>query len=57
MKTFIRIMKALSDPNRIKVIKLLKQKELCVCEMTALLAAISPNTTLHPGIRLTVGYR
>ncbi|MCI5197607.1 MAG: ArsR family transcriptional regulator [Candidatus Electrothrix sp. AW5] len=47
MKTFIRIMKALSDPNRVKIIKLLKKKELCVCELTALLGLAQPTVSKH----------
>jgi ArsR family transcriptional regulator len=47
MKTFIRIMKALSDPNRVKAIKLLEQKELCVCELTALLGLAQPTVSKH----------
>jgi ArsR family transcriptional regulator len=30
MKEFIKVMKALSDPNRVKMIKLLQRKVLCV---------------------------
>ena len=35
MKDFVRVMKALSDPNRVKVVKMLQQKPMCVCEMQA----------------------
>ena len=33
MKDFIKVMKALSDPNRVKIIKMLQHKSMCVCEM------------------------
>jgi len=33
MKNFIKIMKALSDPNRVKIIKMLEYKLMCVCEL------------------------
>jgi len=33
MKTFVKVMKALSDPNRVKIVKLLQQKVMCVCEL------------------------
>ena len=33
MKNFLRLMKALSDPNRVKIIKILQHKPMCVCEM------------------------
>ena len=32
MKKFLRVMKALSDPNRVRIIKLLENNALCVCE-------------------------
>jgi ArsR family transcriptional regulator len=40
-------MKALSDPNRVKIIKMLTEKELCVCEMTALLGLAQPTVSKH----------
>ena len=40
-------MKALSDQNRVKVIKLLERKELCVCELTALLGLAQPTVSKH----------
>ena len=40
-------MKALSDPNRVKIIKMLQQKELCVCEMTSLLKLAQPTVSKH----------
>ena len=33
MKPFLKVMKALSDPNRVKIVKILQQKKMCVCEM------------------------
>lgn len=47
MKQFIRVMKALSDPSRVKIIKMLIEKELCVCEMTALLGLAQPTVSKH----------
>ena len=47
MKDFIRVMKALSDPNRVKIIKMLGQKELCVCEITAILGLAQPTVSKH----------
>ena len=47
MKDFIRIMKALSDPNRVKVLKMLGKKELCVCEITAILGLAQPTVSKH----------
>jgi len=47
VKPFISVMKALSDPNRIKIIKMLERKELCVCELTAALGIAQPTVSKH----------
>jgi ArsR family transcriptional regulator len=47
MKDFIRVMKALSDPSRVKIIKMLGKKELCVCEITAILGLAQPTVSKH----------
>lgn len=47
MKAFIRAMKALSDPNRVKIIKMLQGREMCVCEIYAALALAQPTVSKH----------
>jgi ArsR family transcriptional regulator, arsenate/arsenite/antimonite-responsive transcriptional repressor len=47
MKDFIRVMKALSDPNRVKVVKMLQHKEMCVCEIQAALGIAQPTVSKH----------
>jgi ArsR family transcriptional regulator, arsenate/arsenite/antimonite-responsive transcriptional repressor len=47
MKTFIKVMKALSDPNRVKIIKLLQQKVVCVCELQVALGISQPSVSKH----------
>ncbi|MCB2184103.1 MAG: metalloregulator ArsR/SmtB family transcription factor [Desulfobulbaceae bacterium] len=47
MKGFIRVMKALSDPSRVKIIKMLSRKEMCVCEITAVLKLAQPTISKH----------
>jgi ArsR family transcriptional regulator len=47
MKELIRVMKALSDPNRVKVIKMLQEKELCVCEIQSALRLAQPTVSRH----------
>jgi len=47
MKTFIRVMKALSDPNRVRVIKLLQTGELCVCEIKEVLGLAQSTVSKH----------
>ncbi len=47
MKAFIKVMKALSDPNRVKILKLLQEKEMCVCEIQGALDISQPNASKH----------
>jgi ArsR family transcriptional regulator, arsenate/arsenite/antimonite-responsive transcriptional repressor len=47
MKPFIKVMKALSDANRVKTLKLLEQRSLCVCEIQAVLGLAQPTVSKH----------
>ncbi len=47
MKEFIKVMKAVSDPNRVKMLKMLQQRSLCVCEMQAALGIAQPTVSNH----------
>jgi ArsR family transcriptional regulator len=47
MKNFIKVMKALSDPNRVKILKLLQHKTMCVCELQAVLGIAQPTVSKH----------
>ena len=47
MKDFIKVMKALSDPNRVKMVKLLQHKEMCVCEIQKALGLAQSTASKH----------
>jgi len=47
MKEFIKVMKALSDPNRVRLLKLLQKREMCVCEIRAALGIAQPTVSKH----------
>lgn len=47
MKPFIKVMKALSDPNRVKIVKLLQHKVMCVCEMQEALQLAQSSVSKH----------
>jgi ArsR family transcriptional regulator len=47
MKQFTKVMKALSDPNRVKIVKMLHHKALCVCELQAALKISQPAVSKH----------
>jgi ArsR family transcriptional regulator len=40
-------MRALSDKNRVKIIKLLNQKTMCVCELQGALGIAQPTVSKH----------
>ncbi|MBW1847497.1 MAG: winged helix-turn-helix transcriptional regulator [Deltaproteobacteria bacterium] len=47
MDDFINIMKALSDKNRVKIIKMLQNKAMCVCEIREALQISQPTVSKH----------
>jgi len=47
MKELIPIFKALSDETRLRIIKLLEQGELCVCDIVAALDMVQPKVSFH----------
>lgn len=48
MKNFIKVMKALSEPNRVKIIKMLEQRDnMCVCEIRTILQLAQPTVSKH----------
>lgn len=47
MRDFIKVMKALSDPNRVKMIKLLQRRVLCVCEIQEALGLAQSTASKH----------
>ncbi len=47
MKNFLKVMKALSDPNRVKIVKMLQHKTMCVCEMREALGIAQPSVSKH----------
>ncbi|HII92985.1 MAG TPA: winged helix-turn-helix transcriptional regulator [Methanosarcina sp.] len=51
----VRIFKALADTNRLKIIKLLKEGELCVCELTAVLTTSQSTVSHHLSVLKNAG--
>ena len=47
MREFIKVMKALSDPNRVKMVKLLQRRVLCVCEIQEALGLAQSTVSKH----------
>jgi ArsR family transcriptional regulator len=47
MRAFIQVMKALSDPSRTRIIKLLQRSDLCVCDITRSIGLAQPTISKH----------
>jgi ArsR family transcriptional regulator len=47
MHAFVKLMKALSDPNRVLILKMLQQKMMCVSEIQAALQIAQPTVSKH----------
>ena len=47
MKEFIRVMKALSDPTRVKILKILEKRLMCVCELQTAIGTAQSTTSKH----------
>ena len=47
MNDLVILFKALSDETRLRIIKLLEQGELCVCDITAALEMVQPKVSFH----------
>jgi ArsR family transcriptional regulator len=47
VKEFIRVMKALSDPTRVKILKILEKRLMCVCEIQTAIGAAQSTASKH----------
>lgn len=47
MKEFVKVMKAASDPARVKILKMLQRKVMCVCEIQEALGIAQSSASKH----------
>lgn len=50
-----RLLKVLADPTRLRIVGLLAQRELCVCDLEALLGVSQSMTSHHLGVLRRAG--
>jgi len=50
MEKLVKIFKALGDKSRLRIVKMLQHKSLCVCEITAILGLATPTVSKHLSI-------
>lgn len=43
----VKILKALGEPTRLKIIRLLEEREMCICELVAVLDMSQPRVSQH----------
>ncbi len=55
MRELIKVLKAVSDKNRMRILKMLGQKKMCVCEMAAVLGIAQPSVSKHLSILKDAG--
>ncbi|MBC8479323.1 MAG: winged helix-turn-helix transcriptional regulator [FCB group bacterium] len=55
MMELTRVFKALSDSNRIRIIEMISEKPLCVCEITAVLDLATSTVSKHLSILKDAG--
>jgi len=51
-----KIFKALSDPNRLRILNILRQRKLCVCEITEILGLATSTVSKHLSILQNAGF-
>ncbi len=56
MREITEKFKALSDPNRIRIIKMLQQRSMCVCEIQAVLKLATSTVSKHLQILRNAGF-
>ncbi len=47
IKAFVKVAKAVADPNRVKIVKMLQHKSMCVCELKTALGLAQPTVSKH----------
>jgi len=56
MEKLTNIFKTLSDPNRLRILKMLEQRPLCVCEIKTVLGLASSTVSKHLSILKENGF-
>lgn len=56
MRQLSKIFKALSDANRLRILKMLEQRPLCVCEITEVLNLATSTVSKHLSLLRDAGY-
>jgi len=55
MRELVKVFKALADKNRLRILKMLQQKKMCVCELSAALCITRPSVSRHLSLMKDAG--
>ncbi|MFO7810210.1 MAG: metalloregulator ArsR/SmtB family transcription factor [Candidatus Delongbacteria bacterium] len=47
MNSYTKIFKALGDETRLRIVKMLEVKKMCVCEITSIIGSSTPTVSNH----------
>lgn len=56
LKENVKIFKALSDPNRLRILKMLQNRTLCVCEIREIIKLANSTVSKHLSILKNAGF-
>lgn len=56
LKDKVNVFKALSDPNRLRILKMLQMRDLCVCEITDVLGLAPSTVSKHLSVLRDAGF-
>ncbi|NOX88379.1 MAG: winged helix-turn-helix transcriptional regulator [Calditrichaeota bacterium] len=56
MRELVKAFKALSDGNRIRILKMLEARPLCVCEITSVLGLAASTVSKHLSVLREAGF-
>lgn len=56
MEALVHNLKAISDKSRLRILKLLQVKSLCVCEITEILGFSTPTISNHLAVLVEAGF-
>ena len=55
MRELMGVLKAVADKNRMRILKMLEKKSMCVCELAAVLKIKQPSVSKHLSILKNAG--
>ena len=55
MRELVKVFKSLADKNRLRILKMLQYKKMCVCELSAALGIARPSVSRHLSLMKDAG--